>query len=68
MTRLDAETRQRIEEGLREWHHADSEVRKRYEAAKRKFDKQRQRVTDALEGSERLTAEDLTFRVGEVLP
>lgn len=60
---ITAETRKRIEEGLAHWNDPDSEARQRFETAKREWDERLQYITDALEASERLTAQDLAFRI-----
>ena len=62
--KISEETQRRIEEGLRTWHEPGSQARQRFEAAKRKLDKAHQHITDAIEASERLTADDFLFRVG----
>ena len=60
---LSATTQARIEEALRTWHLPDGEARQRFEQAKRRLDAQYQHITDAIVASERLTAEDMMFRV-----
>ena len=63
---ISAETRNRIEYGLAHWNDPDSEARRRFEDAKRELDRQHQHITDAILNSERLTAEDLAFRINTI--
>jgi len=62
-TPISSETRQRIEEGLRNWTQADSEARKRFEAAQQKLDQVFQPLEDAISASERLTEQDFAIRI-----
>jgi hypothetical protein len=58
---ISEETRKRIEEGLRDWSNVDSEARKRFEAARGKWDKALKPLQDAIVASERLTEKDFVI-------
>lgn len=60
---MDAATRERIERGLREWNTPYSTPRTRFEEELRRIDAYYKDVTDAIDASERLSAEDLMLRV-----
>jgi uncharacterized protein YlxW (UPF0749 family) len=56
-------TRQRIEEGLRSWNQAESETRKRFQAAQEQLNDVVEELERAIAASERLTEEDYAIRI-----
>lgn len=60
---ISDETQRRIEEGLRTWNDPDSPARLRFEAARREMDERYRHITEAIEASERITAEDLAVYI-----
>ena len=56
-------TRQRIEEGLRNWDQPESEARKRFQAAQEKLNDVVKALEKAISASERLTEEDYVIRI-----
>jgi hypothetical protein len=53
------ETRQRIEDGLRDWNNPESQARKRFDSAKETWDRKLQPLIDAITASEKITEADL---------
>ena len=60
---LHSATIERIEQGLREWADPNSEARRRFDAAREKWDRELQPLTDAIAASERLTERDMQIIV-----
>lgn len=60
---MSDETRQRIEEGLRNWNQAESETRKRFKATQERLTDVIDALEKAVAASERLTEEDYAIRI-----
>ena len=63
MKQIADETRQRIEEGLRNWDDQNSVSRRIFDASQQKWDEVLKPLKDAIAESERITERDLNIRI-----
>lgn len=60
---IPPKTRRRIERQLRDWDNPNSAARKRFEAAKKRLDREFKPLEDAIKTSTHLTADDYAVTI-----